>query len=177
MSIAGAICYVVVLSWLLLTVLAHLPRLSNQVRGHDSLRLIPSWNFFAPTPCSHDYHIVYRDRDANGETTAWASLDLCRSRSIVAGFWNPGKRVTKTIFDAVSSLLATLRTVTDNNHSECFSIPYLVILNAVIWCVPTRSGNIERQFAIVQSPGTTLAELDLIYVSSFHPLSTVCHVR
>ena len=170
MSILSWVCLIIVLAWLTLTALAHFPKASRIIRDCDQFRLIPSWNFFAPTPCVHDYYIAYRDRCSDGSTSHWESLALNNRRDKLSSLWHPNKRKNKIIFDSVSSLGSVVRSMGNANGGECLSIPYLVILNAVVWCPPITENSIDRQFAIVQTPGTTLEQMDLVYVSKFHKI-------
>ncbi|GAA5165309.1 MULTISPECIES: hypothetical protein [Amycolatopsis] len=85
--------------WLLLTVLAALPRVGPVLR----LRLprwlsplVPTWTFFAPHPGTVDHVLCYRDRLANGTVSALREV------------WPAGRprgRAGKAVDDAVSLLI------------------------------------------------------------------------
>jgi len=87
-------------------------------------RFIPKWNFFAPMPGVHDYHLLHRDQFLDGSVGVWQEVSaLSRPRSWKAAIWNPDKRAKKALYDLTMTLaLAKPSADTDPNWIK-LSIP------------------------------------------------------
>jgi hypothetical protein len=138
-------------AWFLATAVKALPGGSRYVGFLGPLgALLPSWNFFAPTPGVHDYALLYRDR----------------SRPRRSALWNPEKYARKALVDATVELCR----VAERRGAEAavLSVPYLMLLQHVS-ARPRDPGTVERQFmlAILSKEGRPL---ETAFLSGFHPL-------
>lgn len=168
-ELAGTVVFV---AWLILTVLNQFNFDFNiHFRRHDHGHLIPRWTFFAPNPGTADYHIVYRDLDADGAPCGgWIEVPI-PIRSSLALVWNPQKRSRKVVTDMSQSLLRIARV---NELSATVSIPYLAMLQLVVTHAPPQPNGTQRQFAIVQTFGREpTSQPVLIYRSALHPFAEV----
>ncbi|WP_070011839.1 hypothetical protein [Streptomyces abyssalis] len=93
-------------SWLTITILSQHPNTTfDRLRTGDKVGLlIPNWRFFAPTPAQHDYHLLYRTLDTDGEQSAWRSASQINKRKWAHAVWFPGRRQEKAIFDVCGEL-------------------------------------------------------------------------
>lgn len=91
---------------------------------------IPRWSFFAPIPCTHDYHLLFRYFQENGTLSSWKSAHCLTQRPFYSFLWNPKKRQTKAVFDAILELLKFAQKEKDKRQI-CVSLPYLQLLNYV----------------------------------------------
>ncbi|QPP09188.1 hypothetical protein G4Z16_25355 [Streptomyces bathyalis] len=93
-------------SWLTITILSQHPNTAfDRLRTADKVGLlIPNWRFFAPTPAQHDYHLLYRTLDTDGEQSAWQSASQINKRKWAHAVWFPGRRQEKAIFDVCGEL-------------------------------------------------------------------------
>jgi hypothetical protein len=113
-------------AWFVLSIFFQVPRFSPKMSFYDPLGLLPKWTFFAPNPGIHDYHIVSRtiEDSANGDEVSddrpWEVVRPLRDTPTVPFFWNPDRRVNKTLSDATNSILAVLRR---SEHGEKV-VPY-----------------------------------------------------
>lgn len=138
----------------------------------DHFSLLPLWTFFAPNPGQTDYHLVYRDRRADGSLTEWMELAITESRKFHSFVWNPEKRSKKVISDVVATLIESIGPVPPDEaeFAIMLSLPYLVLLNVVSNLAPT-PGATHRQFVIAETAGFKRTEKPrLVLKSDFHPL-------
>lgn len=138
----------------------------------DHFSLFPLWTFFAPNPGQTDYHLVYRDRRADGSTTEWMEVAITESRKFHSFVWNPEKRSKKVISDVVVTLMESIGRVPPDEAELAImlSFPYLVLLNVVSNLAAT-PGATHRQFVIAETAGFKRSEDPrLVLKSDFHPL-------
>lgn len=163
------ILYLVVFTcWLVITLVWQFPafRTRNTLvsRINRYLKLWPIWTFFAPNPGMFDIHVLYRDVDEDSKLSKWSEVNIIVERKPHHIIWNPHKRYTKLIVDAVSYI---------NGETDPGSIPfskgYLVLLNLVISERKLLEKPIARQFSVVKS-GYLNGEKEIfpIYRSAFH---------
>jgi hypothetical protein len=162
--------------WLVATICKHVPEkwLSPNVHallnGGVACWLVPAWNFFAPTPGTASYRILYRDQFADGATSPWRELTSSPSPSWLRAVWNPEKTLRKGTIDVAIELA---RVVTVNRDSSApvpeivkLSIPYLTLLwhvsaHARVWH-PT-----STQFLLMQRQDDME---QVLFVSAVHAL-------
>ncbi|MDX2685333.1 hypothetical protein [Streptomyces scabiei] len=80
----------------------------SRFRAKDVLSLVPNWRFFAPNPCMHDSHFLYRTVDADGNAAAWQDAFATETRKPRHIVWFPTRRADKGIVDACADILPTL---------------------------------------------------------------------
>ena len=155
--------------WLLGTVIKALPAGERLLTGVGPLAgLLPSWNFFAPTPGVYDYAVLYRDRSEAQVLGAWreASSGQADVRPWRSAVWNPEKFARKARVDLAIEMA---RVVLEQPEEYVkLSIPYLLLLNHVS-SLPSDLCTDERQFMIVRLSSVDDA-FDPIFISSFHPV-------
>lgn len=137
------------------------------------LGLLPSWNFFAPRPGTSDYHLLYRDRLADGMMSPWREIPLETPQWWMA-LWNPHMRKIKALSDVVRGFQTLLDQSTEQPTPLWFevSVPYLLLLHAVTY-YPHLIGADAVQFLVMCSPdGLFESEPEVLFLSRLHPLST-----
>lgn len=80
----------------------------SRFRSKDILSLVPNWRFFAPNPCMHDSHFLYRTVDADGNASPWHDAFTTETRKPQHIVWFPTRRADKGVFDACADILPTL---------------------------------------------------------------------
>lgn len=167
-GVPAAAMAVLLTAWLLISAVRQLPLARVEQWGqHDQLALIPRWNFFAPRPATHDFHLLYRDTLAGGGVTAWQEVRVGGARSRWAVLWNPGKRERKALYDFSVNLLSI---VLERPGAVQTSVPYLALLNHVTE-LPRSTLSEATQFMLMAIyPAHTRKEPDVLFVSSLHPL-------
>lgn len=168
MSAAAAVVGVLIAVWLALTVLAQFRLLQRLLSPFDGFHLIPRWTFFAPNPGVRDYHLVVRERLADGRLTSWQNVPVYEARPPLAFLWHPQKRASKVLSDAIQTLGFLLRREGVSVSGLPFTLPYLVLLRYAARAVPAQRGATEFQFAIVDSAGHFQRPLECPFLSSFH---------
>ena len=130
--------------WMVFSIAVLGRRSEARIRVSDELRLIPQWRFFAPTPSTSDYFVLYRDIFANGCFTEWTELRAV-PRSWRDGLLFLAKRERKAELDVAMHLAQLDRSLP--LIDKVVTIPYLTILNRVVqmerWVEPE-----STQFAI-----------------------------
>lgn len=121
--------------WLAATV-AHSFGIGSKLERHFGVlaQLLPGWNFFAPTPGTADYFLLYRDYHGDtSEPTPWREVQtLSPSRTKLAWLWNPEKLRTKSFFDMVQAIGMECRGRNCARDKMLqLSVPYLHLLNYV----------------------------------------------
>lgn len=131
------------------------------------LSITPVWSFFAPIPGTHDYHLMFRAILKNKEITDWREApSLQEKRRVYTFFWNPQKKLQKSLNDLVQELLMFSQAA--NYESQIhLSIPYLHILNYVS-SFPFDTKTEKIQFMILSS--SRMSEHKVVFVSSNHRL-------
>jgi hypothetical protein len=159
------------ISWFLLTVLKHLPvrvmrKFGNFLLSPMSLRFIPIWNFFAPNPASHTYHLLYRDQSKDGKMTNWHEIKIPQQEWSRV-FWNPSKSFNKGILDIVLEFTQLIPRLKDHQEIIKVSLPYLTILSYLSY-VQRSIEPFATQFLLLQSSSS--AGFEILFLSDFHQL-------
>lgn len=133
--------------------------------------LFPNWRFFAPTPAQHDYHILYRTLNEDGETSSWRMVDVIVGRKLPQIFWFPGRRPEKAIFDIVTELITQL----DKGFSAMMKLPSYRMLCAFLRHRIQENGEGEGvkgfQFTLVRATGFEENDPEVIFVSPYTPMA------
>lgn len=97
-------------SWFLVSVLSQHPQRSfDRFRKFDKIGLvIPNWRFFAPEPAVHDFHVLYRFQDREGQIVPWSEAFSVEERRLRHAVWFPGRRREKAVFDVAIDLMSLL---------------------------------------------------------------------
>lgn len=136
----------------------------------DVFHLLPKFTFFAPNPGHTDYHLLYRDSLADTTLTEWIEVPLAQERTLLAAFWNPQKRFSKSTLDLTQALITSGSKSVEDDNALILSIPYLLLLNYVT-SLARPSMSRARQFVIFQSHGFfPTKEPDLLIRSGLHEL-------
>lgn len=158
-------------AWLLMTVLQAAPialPFQDRIRSQVTLRFIPQWNFFAPNPGTHDYHLLYRDRLAGGGMGPWREVaELAAGRKVIDAVWHPSARRLKGLMDVVAILTLHAAKSAAAPDLVKLSTGYLVILNYVS-SVPRSQLSVATQFLVMQSSRTDPPEV--LFTSGVHVL-------
>ena len=168
MSLVAVLLYAIVALWLVITLLAQHPRFQPFINTFNALHIIPRWTFFAPNPGIRDYHLVIRDRCSNGQLTGWRSVPVYSPRPRLGYLWNPQKRSSKIMNDAVQAIKLLLKRENIGTAGIHFTAPYLLLLYYAAHAVPPEPDAIEFQIAIIESTGHDKRELECSFLSSFH---------
>jgi hypothetical protein len=144
------------------------PRKLAALRTYDYFSLMPVWTFFAPRPGTSDTHLLFRDRLLGIGLTPWRDIPV--RRTPLRGFWNPHKRVAKTLRDLELHLLQ-LQAAKLKREQVCLSMPYLVLINYIA-ALPRANFSASTQFAVARSWGHYgRAEPDIVFLSEFHEVN------
>lgn len=131
------------------------------------MQLIPGWNFFAPTPSTLDYHLLYREINNQG-VEEWQDLYILKEkRSIYSFLWNPEHRFTKAFVDLAIDLINFSHTAQDKRQVY-ISLSYLQILNYVD-CLDHKPSSNKVQFLILTNSRTH--DYKVAFLSAVHPIS------
>ncbi|HSX38726.1 MAG TPA: hypothetical protein VLE95_07870 [Chlamydiales bacterium] len=132
------------------------------------MSFIPTWSFFAPTPGMHDYHLLYRGINDNGEVQDWReAYPIKEKRGRFSFIWHPDKKFLKSLMDLVHELIR-FSIVSDDKKQICISVPYLHILNYVTFLASEKSIK-KVQFMILSS--SRLYDYNVEFLSSAHSLT------
>lgn len=150
-------------------------RYGDWIKRINLMGLIPAWTFFAPTPGTIDYRLVYRDKERSG-FTEWHELQWCTRRRMIDAVWHPERHRTKLIIDCVSAFILTVKemsklgvNVESDPTSYMISVPYMALLNIINGIPRSSIDAIARQFAVIEvSPSNPTAAPNLIVCSSAH---------
>ncbi|MFG2143050.1 hypothetical protein ACGFRG_02465 [Streptomyces sp. NPDC048696] len=166
----GSVVVAVVLAaWLMLTVVAALPRIGEALRKRVPAwfsPLLPSWTFFAPNPATKDKVLMYRDVLANGTV---GPLRL------VLPDGGAGGRAGKALFDAAAHLVRRAAQGWEEEPDArtrdarlMISTPYLLLLNRAA-SAPHDAAAVGFEFVIAHA---SLRDEDpqVIFVSMVHRL-------
>jgi len=159
-------------TWFIISVLNQaFPKVKNKVSVIDPFSLIPQWNFFAPNPGMHDFHLLYRDKLKDGSITELKEFPICEARKLINIFWNPNKRESKVLSDIVVNFTEISIRFPDNDSASIISIPYLIILSQISQSHYTESAT-HRQVIIVQFEGYKNSKPpDIVFTSAFHSVN------
>ncbi|MEU9191552.1 hypothetical protein [Streptomyces hundungensis] len=164
-----ALVAVVLAGWLLLTVVAALPRIGTAARRHVPdwfAPLLPAWTFFAPNPATKDKVLMYRDTLAN---------DTVGPLRLVLPEGGAGGRPGKALFDAASQLLRRAAAGWDEEPDArirdarlMISTPYLLLLNRAS-TAPHDATAVSFEFVIAHASRRD-EEPEVVFVSAVHRL-------
>ncbi|KAF4406963.1 MULTISPECIES: hypothetical protein [Streptomyces] len=147
-------------AWLLLCVLAQLrvaaPRVAPRLGRWDASLLVPRYNYFAPVPGVHDYHLLFRTRTRGREFGAWQEVSTEGRRRWWNFAWNPDRRCRKRLLDLAKELAHRDPACAD--PATVLSVPYLMLLRHV--CAQAEPAErADIQFLIVTISGAGRDEL------------------
>jgi len=157
--------------WFALSVVAqfHHGRWVRRIRRYDIFGLVPTWTFFAPRPSVNDYHILYRDKTAEGTVGPWRELFTHHYSPVLRGIWNPRKREAKVISDVCGILLRTSASIRKTKRLF-IHLPYLW-LAALAADAPRSPLSVSRQFLVAQTDGYRKKDKPrVLFLSEFHLL-------
>lgn len=129
----------------------------NRLQRKDTLSLLPSWRFFAPTPGMHDYHLLYRTLRQDGKTSPWQEVDTATRRRFRQIIWFPSRREGKAVHDVCSEILG----YADKGIEFVASLPaYRLLLGYIEKHVMSDGGESVKgfQFTLARSAGYDPAE-------------------
>jgi hypothetical protein len=148
-------------TWFILTILWQFDDIREQLKflyRLNILNAIPIWTFFAPTPGITDTHIIFRDKKSNLEVSEWGEIVLLEERRWYHFIWNPHKRKSKLIVDALSQIKSLKNKSLKNEFKEeelqyrvQLSKGYLILLNLVMNYEMSDNEILSRQFMVVDS--------------------------
>lgn len=151
---------------------------SRLLRRINFLNLLPIWTFFAPNPGIYDTHVVFRDKLADGSLTMWQEVPLLEIRRPFHCIWNPLKRRSKLVADALAEIRSVKRNAVRNDVDDevlmnqvKFSKGYLILLNIACGHEKLADSSVSRQFVILDA--THLGgrrNLIPLFHSAFHQL-------
>ena len=172
-SLWDIIVMVVLLLWILATI-AHSFGISGWLERRMGLlaQLLPGWNFFAPTPNTADYFLLYRDYYDNVTSTPWLQVRAINPpRRRHAWLWNPEKIISKSFFDLVQALGLESRGVRPGSERLLqLSVPYLHLLSFVN-SVPRWPTPWATQFMIMRRESIS-QNAEVILVSAVHQIGS-----
>jgi hypothetical protein len=162
-------------AWLGLSVIFQFVTPSPRWVKHHGLfpkHVIPKWTFFAPSPGTVDYRVVFQDYRTEDEPIGGVrEIPLHVNRSLLHAVWNPEKRRRKAIFDITQLLQQMQETPLERpNVGIQTTTPYLALLN-IVMAIETRAQDAHfRRFLLVYTRGFE-GDVDPlpVFVSSFHP--------
>jgi len=155
--------------WGGLTAVAQIPSTKSAwIRKVDVFGAIPEWKFFAPTPGTSDYHLLYRDQYSDGSIGQWREVTFGEERRWWNVVWNPNRRQLKALFDIVLSLQYEWKQQPDAGIQA--SMAYLYVLNYVS-NLPRTDKVLATQFLLMESYGClSTRKISQLCVSALHGL-------
>lgn len=173
-------------SWFVLSVLRVWPSVFDAIPAIQLVdAYVPQWNFFAPNPGVHDYHILYRDITDDGFVGVWNEMDsFDETAAWKTGVWNPDKRLNKATIDLVQLLLQESKVLletadgdadvqvdelvrTDALEAVKLTIPYVHLLQYVS-SVKRGGDSAATQFLVLRS--SREEEPEPIFLSDVHSI-------
>ncbi|KFG02472.1 DUF5819 family protein [Streptomyces europaeiscabiei] len=145
----------------------------SRFRSKDVLSLVPNWRFFAPNPCMHDSHFLYRTVDADGNASPWLDAFATETRKPQHIVWFPTRRADKGVVDACADILPTLEF--GGFEAASRSPGYRMVTEHLRVLIRSRGPVDEEvrgfQFALARATGyDTRHRPELLFVSPFVPL-------
>ena len=157
-------------AWLLVAAYCNITGRGKSLRVKDYFALIPQWCFFAPRPIEADVLLFYRDGMGSVFTGAWREIPAPRGRRPFTALWNPEKRYSKAVFDAVMDLGSVSR---DLGYVPETIGSYLLVLN-YISCLSRPYLATHVQFAVLSGRNESLkSENRIVFLSNVHRLAGV----
>jgi hypothetical protein len=169
-KLTSAVIVATLVVWLAAT-LMNAASLGESVLGRLGMlrTFVPVWNFFAPNPGVHDFHLLTRERLDNGEVTRWRQDMLFeRPRSLLTCLWNPHKIERKILYDLTLSLVREIADLGDDLALIKISIPYLVFASYAE-TLPHPPDAVGVQFMLMRSSAIE-PEAEIVFVSEVHLL-------
>ncbi|MDX3782687.1 hypothetical protein [Streptomyces europaeiscabiei] len=145
----------------------------SRFRSKDVLSLVPNWRFFAPNPCMHDSHFLYRMVDADGNASPWHDAFTTETRKPQHIVWFPTRRADKGVVDACADILPTLEF--GGFEAASRTAGYRMVTEHLRVLIRSRGPMAEEargfQFALARATGyDTRHRPSLVFVSPFVPL-------
>lgn len=175
MHVYQVILYLFFAVWFLATAITQFKekKLAQKIKSLDYFGMIPLWTFFAPNPGVNDYHLLFREEDGEKRHSEWKEIEINENRKISTCIWNPSKRGKKVLSDVIQNIIPLIGKYKDKPQTIIFSLPYMLILGAVMreQCLLDSSGS--KQFVLTATNGYgSNADPSLILLSEFHPISS-----
>ena len=131
-------------------------------------RFVPQWNFFAPSPGVHDFHLLYRDKFSNGAVGVWQEVPpFTAHRHWMSAIWNPEKRIKKALYDLTLTIALSKPVAQVDAAWIKLSVPYLLLANYVSSLDRPFSVSATQFLLMQSSPGDAPA---VLFVSDLHSL-------
>lgn len=155
---SGLLILALLTVWFLLTIMNQMTnRYGAWVDKINVYGFIPGWTFFAPTPGTADYRLLYRDVSADGTTGPWEEVDWCRPRLWLDAVWNPNRYATKLVVDSINGLAMVVSAMVKEGidaqlepQGMILSTPYVILLNIVMGLPRQGPRSVARQMALFQ---------------------------
>jgi len=158
-------------SWTIATIIYHFPNGNKYFTKIGILSFfIPQWNFFAPTPGTNDFYLLYREKLSNDFCSSWVEVNsFNRKRNLISIIWNPYKIEKKALLDFALEINKESKNISKENINYVkLSMPYLLILN-YISNLSHFSKNNTIQFMIMKKSSFS-DSIDPFFISGFHQL-------
>ena len=168
--------------WVGLTILWQFKKVREEWRFLQYVNVfnwLPVWTFFSPNPGMTDVHLVFRDKDDEGQISDWQEAEFMQVRKPVHTFWNPNKRLIKLMVDATSEVKIIQMGLKEHSAAEImdnpqitFSKGYLILLHFAFSFPGIYEGSKSRQFALVYSSNMEKTRtITPIFISGYHELT------
>ncbi len=159
--------------WFIITILVQFKdtELTTWIKSYDALSLLPLWTFFAPNPGVNDYHLLYREENEKGERSNWKEIEINENRTFSTCLWNPNKRSKKVLSDVIQNVVSMINEYKEKPHAIMVSLPYILILNAIMKEQKLHLDTQKKQFLLSASHGYESSKApQLVLISEFHPI-------
>ena len=143
----------------------HPGKLFKRLPHRNMLGVFPYWGFFAPTPSTHDLHVMVRFVLSDDSALEWHDIDFIEERRISHAVWFPEARQKKALYDLVADML----TVQERGADLMARSPAFAVLTAHLRArlpAPARADVTGFQFAIVESAGYDDSEAPRVKIVS-----------
>jgi hypothetical protein len=164
LGLSGLLILALLSVWFVLTIMNQFTnRFGAWVNKINIYGFIPGWTFFAPTPGTLDYRLLYRDVFADGTTGTWQEVDWCCPRLWLDAVWNPKRYATKLVVDSINGLALVFSAmakqgidVQQEPQGMMLSTPYVALLNIVMKLPRQDAKSVARQMALFQQDAVVL---------------------
>jgi hypothetical protein len=169
LSVVEHVVAAAIAGWVVVTATSQHPsRTFDRLRPYDRTgAAIPNWRFFAPEPAVHDYRVLHRVLDADGQQSPWTETNVIEERHWSQAFWYPNRRQQKAVSDVCSEMASLLNQMGD---SIVHSVGYRLLRDHVNRLVTSAPGRPPQgfQFLIVSDAGYDESEEPrYVYASRF----------
>jgi hypothetical protein len=164
--------------WFVFSVIAQFEcTLTRRIRAFDYLGLVPGWTFFAPVPGMSDYHLIYRQATPDSAPGEWVEVPIIQSRRWFHFAWNPERRKSKVLTDAVMTFALQMSDAKPRENEVAhavrllpLTVPYLMLLSIIMARdrKEPASAGAHRQFAVVKRSGGPDARMTVVFGSRYH---------